>query len=85
MVSFAATVQSVSTGDKANTLTTIKKVVSGVMKKLPRLLTSFINNRCWYLACGYHSGRGFKGYRATQRDLNIAFVNELSVLFNRLE
>ena len=78
----------INPGDKVNTLTKIKKITSGstpeVADAVDALYASIIN-------AGTHKAASIKVAEAakvienTQRDLNIALVNELSVLFNRLD
>ena len=78
----------INPGDKVNTLTKIKKITSGstleVADAVDALYASIIK-------AGTHKAASIKVAEAakvienTQRDLNIALVNELSVLFNRLD
>jgi UDP-N-acetyl-D-galactosamine dehydrogenase len=77
----------INPGDKINTLTKIKKITSGstpeAAEAVDALYASIIN-------AGTHKASNIKVAEAakvienTQRDLNIALVNELSVLFDRL-
>jgi UDP-N-acetyl-D-galactosamine dehydrogenase len=77
----------INPGDKVNTLTKIKKITSGstpeVADEVDALYASIIT-------AGTHKASNIKVAEAakiienTQRDLNIALVNELSVLFERL-
>ncbi len=77
----------INPGDKVNTLTKIKKITSGstpaVAKSVDDLYQSII-------IAGTHKATSLKVAEAakvienTQRDLNIALVNELSVIFDRL-
>lgn len=74
-------------GDKINTLTTIRKITSGstpaVAEEVDTLYASIVK-------AGTHRASSIKVAEAakvienTQRDLNIALMNELSVLFDRL-
>lgn len=78
----------INPGDKVNTLTKIQKITSGstpqVADEIDHLYASIIK-------AGTHKASTIKVAEAakvienTQRDLNIALVNELSVLFNRLD
>ena len=78
----------INPGDKVNTLTKIKKITSGstleAAEAVDRLYLSIIT-------AGTHKAPSIKVAEAakvienTQRDLNIALINELSVLFERLE
>lgn len=77
----------INPGDKVNRLTTIKKVTSGsnpeIAMEVDKLYGSIIS-------AGTHAASSIKVAEAakvienSQRDLNIAFVNELSVIFNKL-
>ncbi|NCG10680.1 MAG: nucleotide sugar dehydrogenase [Alphaproteobacteria bacterium] len=77
----------INPGDKVNTITTIKKVVSGsneaVTEAMDYLYREIISAGTWR-ASSIRVAEASKVIENTQRDLNIAFVNELSVLFNRL-
>jgi len=77
----------INPGDKVNTLTTIKKVVSGsnevVATAIDDLYGEIISAGTWR-ASSIRVAEASKVIENTQRDLNIAFVNELSILFNRL-
>lgn len=78
----------INPGDKINTLTKIKKITSGstpkVAKEIDNLYNSIISAGTW-LASSIKVAEAAKVIENTQRDLNIAFVNELSVIFDRLE
>jgi len=77
----------INPGDKINTLTTIKKVVSGsnaaTTDAIDRLYGEIIAAGTWR-ASSIRVAEASKVIENTQRDLNIAFVNELSVIFDRL-
>lgn len=77
----------VNPGDKVNTLKTIKKVVSGsnetVACAIEELYGEIITAGTWR-ASSIRVAEAAKVIENTQRDLNIAFVNELSVIFERL-
>lgn len=78
----------INPGDKVNTLTTIKKVTSGstpeIAEEVDQLYKSIIK-------AGTHKASSIKVAEAakvienSQRDINIAFVNELSVIFNKMK
>lgn len=74
-------------GDRVNTLTTIKKITSGsnteVAIEIDNLYKSIITAGTW-LASSIKVAEAAKVIENSQRDLNIAFVNELSVIFDRL-
>lgn len=77
----------VNPGDKVNKLTTIKKVVSGseenTAKEIKQLYDSIMEVETW-LAPSIKVAEAAKVIENSQRDLNIAFVNELSIIFDRL-
>ncbi|BDT72848.1 UDP-N-acetyl-D-glucosamine 6-dehydrogenase [Comamonadaceae bacterium OS-4] len=77
----------INPGDKVNTLTTIKKITSGstpeVAEAVDDLYKSIIKAGTWR-ASGLKVAEAAKVIENSQRDLNIAFVNELSVIFDRL-
>lgn len=77
----------INPGDKVNTLTTIKKITSGstpeVADAVDDLYKSIIKAGTWK-ASSVKVAEAAKVIENSQRDLNIAFVNELSVIFDRL-
>lgn len=77
----------INPGDKVNTLTKIKKITSGsnedIAKELDDLYASIITAGT-YPAASMKVAEAAKVIENSQRDLNIAFVNELSVIFERL-
>lgn len=77
----------INPGDKVNTLTTIKKITSGstpdVAEAVDALYSSIIRAGTWK-ASSLKVAEAAKVIENSQRDLNIAFVNELSVIFDRL-
>jgi UDP-N-acetyl-D-galactosamine dehydrogenase len=74
-------------GDKVNTLTTIKKITSGstakVAEEIDKLYASIVTAGT-HKASSIRVAEAAKVIENTQRDLNIALMNELSVLFERL-
>ncbi len=77
----------INPGDKVNTLTKIKKITSGSTPAIARVvdeLYASIITAGTYPASSIKVAEAAKVIENTQRDLNIAFVNELSVLFARL-
>ncbi len=78
----------INPGDKVNTLTKIKKITSGstpeVAKAVDELYKSIITAGT-YPATSLKVAEAAKVIENTQRDLNIALVNELSVIFDRLK
>lgn len=77
----------INPGDKVNTLTKIKKITSGsnleVATEIDDLYRSIITAGTWK-ASSLKVAEAAKVIENSQRDLNIAFVNELSVIFDRL-
>jgi len=77
----------INPGDKVHTLTTIKKITSGstgeIAAKVDALYASIIAAGTWK-ASSIKVAEAAKVIENSQRDLNIAFVNELSVIFDRL-
>ena len=77
----------INPGDKVNTLTKIKKITSGsnlaTAKEVDDLYASIITAGT-YPASSMKVAEAAKVIENSQRDLNIAFVNELSVIFERL-
>ncbi|HCK21861.1 MAG TPA: nucleotide sugar dehydrogenase [Bacteroidetes bacterium] len=77
----------INPGDKTHTLTTIKKVTSGstpeVGKAIDELYASIISAGT-HLAPSIKVAEAAKVIENAQRDINIAFVNELAKIFNRL-
>ena len=77
----------VNPGDKVNTLTKIRKITSGstpdVATSIDALYGSIIEAGT-FPSASIQVAEAAKVIENTQRDLNIALVNELSVIFNRL-
>lgn len=77
----------INPGDKVNTLTTIKKITSGstpaVAYEVDALYKTIIKAGTWQ-ASSIEVAEAAKVIENCQRDLNIAFVNELSVIFERM-
>jgi UDP-N-acetyl-D-galactosamine dehydrogenase len=77
----------INPGDRINTLTTIKKITSGstpeVADTVDALYGGIIKAGTWK-ASSIKIAEAAKVIENSQRDLNIAFVNELSVIFDRL-
>lgn len=77
----------INPGDKVNTLTKIKKITSGSTAEIAVMVDDLYKT---IISAGTHKATSIKVAEAakvienTQRDLNIALVNELSVIFERL-
>lgn len=77
----------INPGDKVNTLTSIKKITSGstpeVAREVDALYGQIIQAGTWP-ASSIKVAEAAKVIENSQRDLNIAFVNELAVIFERM-
>lgn len=77
----------INPGDKVNTLTTIKKVTSGsgpaAAVRVDELYRSIIAAGT-HLAPSIKIAEASKAIENAQRDLNISFVNELALIFDRI-
>ncbi|USA46490.1 Vi polysaccharide biosynthesis UDP-N-acetylglucosamine C-6 dehydrogenase TviB [Acinetobacter sp. C26M] len=77
----------INPGDKVNTLTKIKKITSGSTPEVAEVVDQVYAS---IITAGTHKASSIKVAEAakvienTQRDLNIALVNELSVIFDRI-
>lgn len=78
----------INPGDKSNTIRSIKKITSGstpeIAEVVDSLYKSIITAGTWK-APSIKVAEAAKVIENCQRDLNIAFVNELAIIFNRLE
>jgi UDP-N-acetyl-D-galactosamine dehydrogenase len=78
----------INPGDKVNTLTKIKKVTSGstpeIAFKINELYASIITAGT-HLAPSIKVAEASKAIENAQRDVNISFVNELALIFDRME
>ena len=78
----------INPGDKERTLTKIKKVVSGsnehVANEIKKLYESIIVAGI-YMAESIKVAEASKAIENAQRDLNISFVNELSLIFDKMD
>ncbi len=75
----------INPGDKIHTPDKITKVVSGCTKETSKLLAKIygrINNNNIFIAETIETAEAAKVIENTQRDLNIALMNELSKIFN---
>ena len=77
----------INPGDKVNTITKIKKITSGstpeITKEVDELYKTIITAGT-FPAASIRVAEAAKVIENTQRDLNIALTNELSVIFGRL-
>ena len=78
----------INPGDKEHRVTTIKKVTSGSTPAVAELVDSLYGE---IVVAGTHKAQSIKVAEAakvienTQRDVNIALINELSIIFNKLD
>ena len=77
----------INPGDKEHRVTSIRKVTSGSTPETAELVDNLYNE---IITAGTHKASSIKVAEAakvienTQRDLNIALINELAVIFNRM-
>jgi UDP-N-acetyl-D-glucosamine/UDP-N-acetyl-D-galactosamine dehydrogenase len=77
----------INPGDKEHTVTKIKKVVSGSSPEALKIISEIYGS---VITAGVYEAESIKVAEAakvienTQRDINIAFVNELSVIFEKM-
>jgi UDP-N-acetyl-D-glucosamine/UDP-N-acetyl-D-galactosamine dehydrogenase len=77
----------INPGDKVNTLTKIKKVTSGSTPEIAEVVDSLYSS---IITAGTHKASSIKVAEASkaienaQRDVNISFVNELALIFDRM-
>jgi UDP-N-acetyl-D-glucosamine/UDP-N-acetyl-D-galactosamine dehydrogenase len=77
----------INPGDKQHTISNIKKITSGSTNQIAVLVDDLYNE---IITAGTHKAPSIKVAEAakvienTQRDLNIALINELSILFNKM-
>jgi UDP-N-acetyl-D-galactosamine dehydrogenase len=77
----------INPGDKEHRVTTIKKVTSGSTPEVAELIDQLYKQ---IITAGTHKASSIKVAEAakvienTQRDLNIALINELAIIFNKM-
>ena len=77
----------INPGDKKHKISQIKKIVSGSTKKTSKLIDKLYKEIIaagTYLAPSIKVAEAAKVIENTQRDLNIALINEYSIIFNKL-
>ncbi len=77
----------INPGDKVNTLTKIKKVTSGSNPEIARFIDNLyrsIISAGTFKAASIKVAEASKAIENAQRDLNISFVNELALIFDRV-
>ncbi|MBX2951469.1 MAG: nucleotide sugar dehydrogenase [Leadbetterella sp.] len=77
----------INPGDKVNTLTKIKKVTSGSTPEIAEVVDALYSS---IITAGTHKATSIKVAEASkaienaQRDVNISFVNELALIFDKI-
>ena len=74
-------------GDKVNTLTTIKKVTSGSTPEIAIIVDDLYNSIITagtFKAASMKVAEASKAIENAQRDVNISFINELALIFDRV-
>ena len=74
-------------GDKKNTLTTITKVTSGSTAEITEFIDSIYSSIIkagTFMAASIKTAEASKVIENAQRDLNISFVNELALIFDKM-
>lgn len=77
----------INPGDKVHTLEMVVKIVSGMDEKTLRHIANVYGEVCKagvYKASSVKVAEAAKVIENTQRDLNIALVNELSIIFHKI-
>ena len=86
-LTFGYSPERINPGDKQHTISNIKKITSGSTNQIAVLVDDLYNE---IITAGTHKAPSIKVAEAakvienTQRDLNIALINELSILFNKM-
>lgn len=77
----------ISPGDKKHRISNIKKITSGSTSEIANLIDTLYNEIIiagTYKVSSIKVAEAAKIIENTQRDLNIAFINELSIIFNKM-
>jgi UDP-N-acetyl-D-glucosamine/UDP-N-acetyl-D-galactosamine dehydrogenase len=77
----------INPGDKINTLATIKKVTSGSTPEIAQQINEVyarIITAGTFMASSIRVAEASKAIENAQRDVNISFVNELALIFDRM-
>lgn len=78
----------INPGDRKHNIKTIKKVTSGSTSEIAKTVDSLykeIITAGTYMAPSIKVAEAAKVIENTQRDVNIALINELSIIFNKLD
>jgi UDP-N-acetyl-D-galactosamine dehydrogenase len=79
--------EKINPGDKTNTLTSIKKVTSGSTPEVAKIVDKLYNkiiNAGTHLAPSIKVAEASKAIENAQRDVNISFINELALIFDKI-
>jgi UDP-N-acetyl-D-galactosamine dehydrogenase len=77
----------INPGDKKNTLTTIKKITSGSTNEIAKMIDELYKSIIiagTHLAPSIKVAEASKAIENAQRDVNISFVNELALIFDKI-
>lgn len=77
----------INPGDKVHTLTTIRKIVSGMDEQTCRIVKQvydIVIEAGTYPVSSIKTAEAIKVVENSQRDINIAFMNELAMVFDRM-
>ena len=77
----------INPGDKKHTIDKITKVIAGQTDKVTSILSEVygsINDGDIFVAANIRTAEAAKVIENAQRDINIAFVNEVSMIFDRI-
>lgn len=77
----------INPGDKSHTLTNIRKITSGSTPEIAEFIDQLYNcilKNGTYKASSIRVAEAAKVIENSQRDINIAFVNELALIFERM-
>ena len=77
----------INPGDKVHTLTTIRKIVSGMDEetcKVIKQVYDIVIKAGTYPVSNIRTAEAVKVVENSQRDINIAFMNELAMVFDRM-
>lgn len=77
----------INPGDKSKKISNIKKITSGSLPKIAKLIDELyktIIKSGTYRASSIKIAEAAKVIENTQRDLNIAYINELSIIFKKM-
>lgn len=77
----------INPGDKIHTVTKVKKVTSGSTPEIAQKVDALYNTIViagTHLASSIRVAEAAKVIENSQRDINIAFVNELAIIFNKM-